>query len=146
MRIMMSILRIIIAIIFVGHGIGHIMGFLETWTRWQPFSEPSFNNSPWIFSDSVVIQSAVGKIFGIFWLVSMFGFFAAAIGLITNQSWWTTIAIMASIFSLLAVIPWWNTFTPEIMSKNSAVVVDIIILVAFLGPWKDVLLARLGSS
>jgi hypothetical protein len=143
---MMSTLRFIIAIFLAGHGIGHIMGFLETWTRWQPFSEPSFNNSPWIFSDSVFIQSTVGKIFGVFWLAAMIGFFAAAIGLIANQSWWVSVAIIASILSLLAVVPWWTTFTPGIMSKKSAVVADIIILVALLGPWKDALLARLGSS
>jgi cytochrome c biogenesis protein CcdA len=143
---MMIILRIVIAIILFGHGIGHIMGFLETWTSWQPFSEPSFNESPWIFSDGVFIDSVVGKVFGIFWLVAVIGFFASAIGLIANQSWWSTVAIIASLFSLLAVIPWWNTFTPGIMSKKSAVVVDIIILVALLGPWKDVLLARLSSG
>jgi hypothetical protein len=142
---MMSLLRIVIAIFLVGHGIGHIMGFLETWTNWQPFAEPSFNESPWIFSDGIFIHSPAGKVFGIFWLVAMIGFFAAGIGLIANQSWWSTVAVTASILSLLAVIPWWNTFTPGIISKKSAVVVDIIILVALLGPWKDVLLARLSS-
>jgi hypothetical protein len=76
----------------------------------------------------------------------MIVFLAAAIGLIANQSWWSTVAIIASILSLLVVIPWWNTITPGIMSKKSAVVVDIIILVALLGPWKDVLLTRLSSG
>jgi hypothetical protein len=70
---MMTILRIVIAIILVGHGLGHIMGFLGTWTSWTPFSEPSFNESPWIFSDGIFIHSAVGKVFGIFWLVAMIG-------------------------------------------------------------------------
>jgi cytochrome c biogenesis protein CcdA len=141
----MMILRIIIAIILVGHGIGHIMGFVGTWTKWQPFSEPSFNKLPWIFSNGVFIQSALGKVFGIFWLLAIIGFFTAAVRLIANQSWWPSIAIIASILSLLAVIPWWNTFTPGIMSKVSAVVVDIIILVALLSPWSDALLARLSS-
>ena len=142
----MIILRIVIAIILIGHGIGHIMGFVGTWTNWQPFTEPSFNNEPWIFSDGVFIQSVLGKVFGIFWLLAMIGFFAAAVGLIANQSWWSSIVIIASILSLLAVIPWWNTFTPGIMSKVSAVVVDIIILVALMAPWKDVLLAKLSSG
>ena len=75
----MMILRIIIAIILVGHGIGHIMGFLETWTRWQPFTEPSFNESPWIFSDGIFIHSPVGKVFGIILAGSSDQIFAAAI-------------------------------------------------------------------
>ena len=119
---MMIILRIVIAIILFGHCIGHIMGFIETWTSWQPFPESSFNESPWIFSDDIFIHSAAGKVFGIFWLGALIGFFAAAIGLIANQSWWSIVAIIASILSLLAVIPWWNTFTPGIISKKSAVV------------------------
>ena len=61
----MKFLRIAIAIILIGHGIGHIMGFVGTWTNWQPFSEPSFNNAPWIFSDGVFIQSVLGKVFGV---------------------------------------------------------------------------------
>ncbi len=143
---MMNILQITIAIFLAGHGIGHIMGFIETWTGWQPFADPSFNESPWIFSNGIFIHSAVGKVFGLFWLAAMIGFFAAAIGLVAKQSWWSTVAIIASILSLLAVIPWWNTFTPGIMSKQSAVVADIIILLALLGPWKDVVLARLNSG
>ena len=142
----MILLRIVIAIILVGHGIGHMMGFVGTWTNWQPFPEPSFNESPWIFSDGIFIQSALGKVFGIFWLAAMIGFIAAAVGLVANQAWWPSITIIASILSLLAVIPWWNTFTPGIMSKVSAVVVDIIILIALLGPWKDALLAKLSSG
>ena len=34
---MVIILRIVIAFTLVGHGIGHIMGFIETWTGWQLF-------------------------------------------------------------------------------------------------------------
>ena len=142
----MLILRIVVAIILFGHGIGHVVGFLGSWTKLRLFSEFPFNESPWVFSENIFIQSAVGKVFGIFWLISMGAFSAAAIGLVTNQSWWNTIAIIASVLSLLAVIPWWNTFTPGIMSKKSAVLVDIIVMVALLGPWKDVLLARLSSG
>ena len=142
----MIILRIIFAIILFGHGIGHVVGFLGTWTNWQLFPEPPFNDSPWILPGDVFIQSAVGKVFGIFWLISTGAFFAAAIGLVLKQSWWATVAVIASLLSLLAVIPWWNSFTPGIMSKKSAVLVDIIIIVVLLGPWKDTLLARLGSG
>ncbi len=141
------VLRIAVAITLLGHGIGHVVGFLGSWTNSRlGFPEFAFNQSPWILPGEVFMQSAVGKVFGIFWLISMGGFFAAAIGLIMGRSWWTTIAVIASFLSLLAVIPWWNTFTPGIMSKRSAVLVDIIVIAALLGPWKDVLLAKLSSG
>ena len=143
---MSLILRVIVAIVLIGHGIGHIMGFIETWTKWQPFSDPAFNASPWILPGDVYIESAIGKLFGIFWLLSMLGFFAAGIGLVANQPWWATVAIVASILSLIAVVPCWNTFTPGIMSKTSAVVVDIIVIIALLGPWKDNVQRLLGAG
>jgi hypothetical protein len=140
------ILRIVVAITLFGHGGGHLVGFLGSWTNSRlGLPDFAFNQSPWILPGDIFMQSAVGKVFGIFWLLSMGGFFAAAIGLMMNQSWWTTIAVIASFLSLLAVIPWWNSITPGIMSKRSAVVVDIIVLVALLGPWKEDLLARLSS-
>ena len=142
----MIILRIGLAIMLFGHGIGHVVGFLGSWTKLQIFPELPFNEFPWIFSGNIFIESAVGKVFGIIWLISMAAFFAAAFGLIAQQSWWATVVVIASFLSLLAVIPWWNTFTPGIMSKISAVLVDIAIIVALLGPWKDALLARLSSG
>lgn len=122
------------------------MGFIETWTSWQPFAEPSFNDSPWIFSTGIFIQSGIGKIFGLFWLGAVLGFFATAIGLVAKTSWWPAIAVVASILSLLAVVPWWQTFTPGIKSKVSAVVVDIILLIALVDPWKDQIVTRLNSG
>jgi len=92
------------------------------------------------------MQSTVGKAFGVSWLIATVGFFAAAFGLMTGRSWWSTIAVIASFASLSAVIPWWNSITPGIMSKRSAVVVDIVIIVGLLGPWKDALLARLSAG
>ncbi len=142
----MNILRIVVAITLFGHGIGHVMGFLGSWTNVQLNNLRAFNESPWIFSGNIFAQSAVGKVFGILWLIAMGANFAAAIGLITGQSWWTTIAIIASFLSLLAIIPWWNTFTPGIMSKKSAVFVDIVVIAALLGPWKSELLARIGGG
>jgi hypothetical protein len=136
----MNILSIVVAITLLGHGIGHVMGFLASWTK-LPMG---FTESPWIFPGDIYVQSTVGKVFGILWLITMGIFIAAAIGLFTEHSWWITMAIIASFLSLVAIIPWWNTFTPG--SKLAAVLVDIVVIAALLGPWKDELLARLSSG
>jgi hypothetical protein len=122
------------------------MGFIGTWTGSQPFTDPVFNDSPWMLPGDVSIDSTIGKVFGFFWLLSLLGFIVAGIGLVANQPWWTTVAIAALILPIIAVVPWWNTFTPGIMSKTSAVVVDIIALVSLLGPWKDQILGLLGTE
>jgi len=136
----MDILTILLALTLLGHGIGHVMGFLASWTD-LPMG---FTKSPWIFSRDIAIQSSVGRAFGILWLISMGAFIAAAIGLITGQPWWTTVAIIASVLSLSAFIPWWNTFTPG--SKQAAILVDVVVIAVLLGPWKDELLARIGGG
>lgn len=136
----MNPLTIIIAVVLLGHGIGHIMGFLASWTN-LPMG---FTESPWIFSSDTHIQSSLGKVFGVLWLLAMVAFIAAAVGLFMDQSWWTTIAIVASVLSLVAIVPWWNTFTPG--SKQAVVLVDVVVLAVMLGPWKAELLARIASG
>lgn len=136
----MNILTIVLVLTLLGHGIGHVMGFLASWTN-LPMG---FTQSSWIFTKDILIQSHVGKAFGILWLVSMVAFIASAIGLFSGQSWWTTVAIIASFLSLLAFIPWWNTFTPG--SKQAAVLVDVVVIAVLLGPWKGELLARIGGG
>jgi hypothetical protein len=44
----------------------------------------------------------------------------------------------------MAIIPWWNTFTPG--SKQAAVLVDVVVLAVMLGPWKAELLARIAAG
>lgn len=136
----MNFLTIIIAVVILGHGIGHVMGFLSSWTN-LPMG---FTDSPWIFSPDTHIQSAIGKAFGVLWLFAMAAFVAAAVGLFMEESWWTTAAVVASILSLAAIIPWWNTFTPG--SKQAVVLVDVVVLAVMLGPWKGELLARIASG
>ncbi len=136
----MNTLGIVIAVTFLGHGIGHVIGFLGSWTK-LPMG---FTQSPWIFSRGILIRSVMGKAFGILWLISMCAFIASAIALFTGQSWWTTVAIIASFLSLLAFIPWWNTFAPG--PKQAAVLVDVVVIAVLLGPWKGELLARIGAG
>jgi hypothetical protein len=116
------------------------MGIFAAWTN----IPMGFTDSPWIFSSGTLIKSAVGKGFSVLWLLSMAAFVAAAIGLFMDQSWWTTSAVIASIISLMAIIPWWNTFTPG--SKQAAVLVDVVVLAVMLGPWKAELLARIAAG
>ncbi len=91
----MNILSIVITVTLLGHGIGHVMGFLASWTK-LPIG---FTKSPWIFSGDIHIQSSVGKAFGILWLIALGAFIAAAIGLFGELSWWTNVAVIASFLS-----------------------------------------------
>ncbi len=62
---MNTILRVVVALILFSHGIGHVVGVMGSCTEWRIFPESPFNESPWIFSGDVFVQSAVGKAFGV---------------------------------------------------------------------------------
>lgn len=124
-----NILRWVVIIVLLAHGIGHIMGFLAAWTT-VPMG---FTDRPWLFSDTITVESAVGRAFGLLWLVAMIAFLGAAFGLIGHQVWWRPLLIAAAVISLAAILPWWNTVTAG--PRFGAVLVDLAILIALLPPW-----------
>jgi cytochrome c biogenesis protein CcdA len=126
-----NILRWVIIVVLLAHGIGHIMGFLEAWTT----IPAGFTNQPWLLSDSVTIESAIGRVFGLLWLAAMIAFLGALFGLYTHQEWWRTLAIAAALISLIAIVPWWNTVTAG--ARFGAVLVDVLIILALFPTWGE---------
>ena len=118
-----NLLRWVVILVLVAHGIGHIMGFMAAWT-----SVPmGFADRPWLLSDSVTIESAVGRVFGLLWLVALAAFLVGIYGLVGHQEWARTLLI-----SLVAILPWWNTVTAG--ARVGATLVDVVVLVALLTP------------
>jgi hypothetical protein len=121
-------LRLIIGIVLIAHGIGHSMGFLASWT-----TIPSgLTTGHWILSSDITMDSTVGRIFGLIWLLALAGLAAAGIGLIFQQSWWQTVAVVSSIVSLVAILPWLNLM--PLFSAIGAVLVDLAVLLVLLTP------------
>jgi len=58
--------KFIFAFPLIMHGLANMSGFFEAFSR-QP---RSFSDRPWIFSQDVKLQSPLGRIFGLFWLLS----------------------------------------------------------------------------
>ncbi len=98
-------LRWLMVIILIGHGIGHVTGFLNAWTT-LPMG---FGDTPWIFGGDFTATSALGKAWGLLWLVATIAFVGAGLGLWFRQPWWVAMASAAAAISLVAVVPWWNS-------------------------------------
>ena len=130
-------LRFVVAAPFLLHGLAHISGFLASWTA----SDAGFSDKPWIFSSAVTLGSGLGRAFGLLWLVAMIGLVSTALGIVLRQDWWPTLAIAASVVSLVVIVPWWNTVPP---GARFGAVFDLLTIIALLLPFgsKLVELAR----
>ncbi len=127
----MNLWRYLLAIALIGHGIGHVMGFLAAWTK-LPMG---FSKVPWVLPGGFTINSAVGRAFGLLWLVAMIGFIGAGLGVLgiaVQQDWWRPLALASAVISLVAIVPWWNTVGP----KLGPLLFDLIVLAGLLF-WGD---------
>jgi hypothetical protein len=124
-------LKWIAGLVLIAHGIGHAMGFMASWT-----TIPSgLTTGHWLFSGDVTMNSALGRAFGLLWLVGLVAFVGAGFGLLMGATWWQPLAIAASVISLVAIVPWLGVM--PVGSAIGAVAVDVITLVALLTPWGE---------
>jgi hypothetical protein len=129
--------RFFLALPLIGHGLAHVSGFIATWTN----NDAGFAPRPWIFSNGVTLGSPLGKVFGLLWLAAAAALAGSGAGLILQETWWVTLAVLGSILSLLVIVPWWNSVPP---GAKIGAAFDVILLVVLLTPLKDWLLPLLG--
>jgi hypothetical protein len=125
-----AMLRTLVALVLIMHGLAHAMGFLESWTR----INVGFRDAPWVLGGATV-ESAVGKAFGLLWLVAMAGWVGAGLGLLLHQEWWVPLAIASAVVSLVTILPWWNTVVDG--ARFGGTLVDAGMLALLLLPWYE---------
>jgi uncharacterized membrane protein YphA (DoxX/SURF4 family) len=107
------------------HGLANLAGVAEVFG-----SKPrSFADKPWIFSSRVRLQSPLGRVFGVFWLLSSILLVAGGLGLLLGWSWWMTAVLFGSIFSFIAIVPWWKTVVP---GAHFGAIFDLLVILALL--------------
>lgn len=131
-------IRWLIAIAMLMHGVGHIVFVLAAFTE----TPMEFSTAPWLLPGAFTVDSPVGKAFALLWLLAMLGFMVAAVGLILRKEWWPSLAVAAAVVSLVVLLPWWNTITPS--SRVWVLLADVVVIAAFGMPWKDKVVQSLG--
>jgi hypothetical protein len=119
--------RFLIAIPLFVHGLAHLSGFLASWTR----GEFGYTTQPWLISLYVHLNSGLGRVFGILWLIAMVGLTTSALGIAFRQPWWLWLAIASSIVSLIVIVPWWNTVPP---GAKVGAIFDLLLLILLFSP------------
>lgn len=124
-------LRIIIAAVFLIHGVGHVLGFFPAFrlTTMDHWTSHSWLLTP-LLGDSIAKAISV-VLFG----AALLGFIGASLSV---MSWlvphdlWRTLAIVSSVISLIALILFWSAFPALIPNKVGAIAVDIATLACLL--------------
>jgi len=131
-------IRWLIAIAMLMHGVGHIVFVMAAFTE----TPMEFSTAPWLLPGAFTVDSPVGKAFALLWLLAMLGFMVAAVGLILRKEWWPALVVAAAVVSLVVLLPWWNTITPSL--RVWVLLADVVVIAAFGMPWKDQVVKALG--
>jgi hypothetical protein len=129
--------KMLIGVVIVLHGLGHLAGVAAAFAK----GGAGFTDKPWILPGKVSYRGPVGKAWALIWLAAAGLLVAAGIGLMLGAAWWPTLASVGAIVSLVAIVPWWNTVVP---GARAGALLDVALLVALLGPWKDQVLNYLA--
>ena len=127
-----STIRTIMGLVFVVHGIGHIMALLPALNI---SSKKSWHHRSWLLSGilgDTVSRALVILLFG----AAMIGFIAAGLGLLgwlVPHSAWQTLALYSAVISLVALVLFWNAFVALFPNKIGSIVVNAFTLWALLG-------------
>jgi uncharacterized membrane protein YphA (DoxX/SURF4 family) len=137
-EVLMNMLRYLLALVLIMHGIGHVMGFTAAWA---PNIEVGFTGVPSILWSEATVESTVGKVFGLRWLVALVASVGAGLSLLFGYEWWRALAIASAFISLAAIVPWLNTVPSG--ARFGALLVDLLILLVLLFPWSEQLIRTL---
>lgn len=128
---MMAILQYFAALVLLGHGIGHLVGVIPTWTS---IEIGGMQDKPWILPGDHHFDSSVGKAWSIIWIAAMVLFLVSSIGVFMDKEWWRQWAIIGSLMSIVAMLPWWNSI---LAGAKAGVALDFAIILVLLLPQGD---------
>ncbi len=113
-------LRPLLAIILAAHGIGHIL-FLVPLLGIADWGQ---STRSWLLSDMTLARLTGALI----WIAALIAFGAAVFGLMSQQPWWRTAAVIAAIISTVGLLLFWAA--PITGSVWAALIVNVVIVIA----------------
>ncbi len=100
--------KYILAIPLIMHGLANLGGVVAPWTA----NLSGFADTPWLFGRGVKFRSTAGRASSLLWLLSTLLLIGSGIGLLMDQTWWVTLAILGAAFSLAVIFLWWKAVPP----------------------------------
>lgn len=120
-------LEYLAALVILGHGLGHTIGFAASWSN----IETGLPDRPWALGGDVRMKSATGKAFGLVFLLAAALFVIAAALAVMESHDWRAFALAGSLASAAAILPWWNSV---IVGVKMGFALDLAIILVLLLP------------
>jgi hypothetical protein len=134
-------LKIVIGLVLLAHGIGHSMGLLQLFR--VAVVNPTWKGDSWLLTG--VAGSTVSTVVGAtIWIAAIIGF-AALAGVVFGwlpAAWWQPLAIGSAVVSLAGLVLYPMAFPP--LSSIGALAVDVLLLVAVV--WASWMPSELSAS
>jgi len=122
-------LKVAVALVLLGHGIGHSMGLLRFFK--VATVNPSWNGDSWILTGAVgtTVTQVIGSVL---WIAAIVGFAALAASVMgwLPVGWFQPLAIGSAVASLTGLLFFPIAFPP--FSSVGALVVDVAVLTAVI--------------
>lgn len=97
-------LKKVAALIVLGHGLIHLMGFV---LQWQLAELEGLTYTTAVLGGSMDIGVTGARVLGLLWLLAAIALVSAAIGLLLNAAWDRKLLLIAALFSLpITVLGW----------------------------------------
>jgi hypothetical protein len=133
-------IKLVIALVLVAHGIGHSMGMLGVFKL--ATVNPSWQGDSWILSG--VLGTPMSQVIGVvLWSVALVGFVALAAVVMgwLPEAWWQPLAVASVVASVLGIAVFPSAFPT--FSTLGALAVDLVVLLA--ATWASWVPSELGA-
>ena len=121
-----STLKLVIAIIIVAHGIGHVMPILAAFGL-KMSSHHSLHS--WAFS-SLIGEKPTTIFAVIYWFLPLIGFIVAGFGMydiLISFNSWQQVALISAILSSIGLVFFWNAFPFLFPNKIGVIIVNLLV-------------------
>lgn len=94
-------IHIIVAIVFIVHGLVHLIGFV---VPWRLADVEGFAYKTTLLFGNLDVGDVGIRVIGLLWLLVAIGFVVAGVALFTSQSWWQMLTLWVTLLSLVICI------------------------------------------
>jgi hypothetical protein len=126
------VLRFIIGVFFVLHGLVHLLYFGQSWRLFELQPEMIWPEGSWAFS-KILGDEATRLLASISCILAAIGFVAGGTGILVRQAWWRPVVVGSAAFSAVIFILFWDGEMRKLDNQGGiALLINIAILVSVL--------------